>query len=195
MASQKYSAISVLINAHRLRFLVALCILFLLWWVLLGVVEREAGRAEQQGARLMLNQIRSGLVVKGAEIRLKEGGDFRAWAGRNPFEWFESEPARYDGTCPDGWPELGQWCFRTLQNGDKEHKNDTAGVRGRVIFQPRQPITLGERHGSRDTPMAWVVAVEFTDRNGNGRLDDEDLQSGLMLKPVETENESERADD
>lgn len=189
MVGQKYSAMTVLTNSRRLRFLVALCILFILWWVLLGVVEREAGRAEEQGTRLALNQIRSVLVVKGAEIRLAEGTDFRDWAGRNPFEWFDAEPARYDGTCPDGRPEPGQWCFRPLQNGDKEHKNDTVGVRGRVIFQPRQPINLGERQGSRDTPMAWVVAVEFTDRNGNGRLDETDLQSGLRLQPVETKND------
>jgi hypothetical protein len=37
--------------------------------------------------------------------------------------------------------------------------------------------------------MAWVVAVEFTDRNGNGRLDGQDLQSGLRLQPVETQND------
>ncbi|MBJ7278213.1 hypothetical protein [Marinobacter salarius] len=189
MTGQKYSAMSVLINSHRLRVLVALCILFTLWWVLLGVVEREAGRAEQQGTRLMLNQIRSVLVVKGAEIRLQEGADFRALAGRNPFEWFGSEPARYDGTCHDGLPEPGRWCFKPLQTGDKGYKKDTAGAQGQVIFQPRQPITLGDRQGSGDTPMAWVVAVEFTDRNGNGRLDEQDLQSGLRLQPVETQND------
>ena len=104
MTGQKYSAMSVLINSHRLRVLVALCILFTLWWVLLGVVEREAGRAEQEGTRLMINQIRSVLVVKGAEIRLQEGADFRAWSGGNPFEWFGSEPARYDGICHDESP-------------------------------------------------------------------------------------------
>lgn len=185
---------SVLINSHRLRFLVALCILFVLWWVLLGVVEREATRAEQEGARLMLNQIRSVLVVKGAEIRLKEGPDFRAWAGENPFHWFGSKPARYGGICREGHPEPGQWCFRPLQAGDKGYKNDTAGVYGKVIFQPQQPITLGERYGSRAAPLAWVVAVEFTDSNGNGRLDKEDLQSGLMLQPVETQNANERAE-
>ncbi len=184
----------VLINSHRLRFLVALCILFVLWWVLLGVVERESARAEQEGTRLMLNQIRSVLVVKGAEIRLKEGPDFRGWAGRNPFHWFQSKPARYGGICREGQPEPGQWCFKPLQAGDKGYKNDTAGVSGQVIFQPRQPITIGERQGSRTTPLAWVVAVEFTDSNGNGRLDEADLQSGLKLQPVEMENGNERAE-
>lgn len=125
---------SVLINSHRLRVLVALCILFTLWWVLLGVVEREAGRAEQQGTRLMLNQIRSVLVVKGAEIRLQEGADFRALAGRNPFEWFGSEPARYDGTCHDGLPEPGRWCFKPLQTGDKGYKKTRQARRDRLYF-------------------------------------------------------------
>lgn len=182
---------SVLVNSRRLRFLVALCILFVLWWVLLGVVEREAGRAEQQGTRLMLNQIRSVLVVKGAEIRLKERSGFQRWAGKNPFDWFESEPTSYGGVCPEGDPEPGQWCFRPLQAGDKKA---TADPGGRVIFQPRQPITIGERQGNGGAPLAWVVAVEFTDRNGNGRLDEADLQSGLKLQPVEMKNENERAE-
>lgn len=170
----------------------AIAILFVLWWVLLEVVEREAARAEREGARLMLNQIRSVLVVKGAEVRLKEGPDFTSWAGKNPFDWFESAPASYGGICPEGQPEPGQWCFRPLQAGDKGYKNDTAGGHGQVIFQPRQPITLGERQGSRDTALTWFVAVEFTDSNGNGRLDEEDLQSGLKLQPVEQNNTDER---
>lgn len=193
MAGQKYSATSVLTNSRRLRFLAALCILFVLWWVLLGVVEREAGRAEREGTRLMLNQLRSVLVVKGAEIRLQEGPDFRGWAGSNPFDWFESEPASYGGICPEGQSEPGQWCFMPLQAGDNGYKNDTAGERGQVIFQPRQPITVGERQGSRDTPLAWVVAVEYTDSNSNGRLDEADLQSGLKLKPMETKTRNEPA--
>lgn len=194
MATQKYSGMSVLVNSHRLRFLVSLSILFTLGWILLGVLEREAARAEQAGTRLMLNQIRSVLVVNGAEIRLKEGPEFINWAGKNPFEWFESELASYEGICPEGHPGPGKWCFRPLQTSDKGYKYDTAGVRGQVIFQPRQPITIGERQGSRTTPLAWVVAVEFTDSNSNGRLDEADLQSGLMLQPVEMKNENERAE-
>lgn len=194
MASQKYSAMPVLVNSHRARLVVALCILFVLGWVLLGVLEREAARAEQEGTRLMLNQIRSVLVVKGAEIRLKEGPDFRDWAGGNPFDWFDSELASFGGLCPEGRPEPGQWCFRPLQAGDNGYKNETAGEYGQVIFQPRQPITLGERQGNRTTPLAWVVAVEFTDSNGNGRLDEADLQSGLKLQPVEAKNGNERAE-
>lgn len=194
MAGQKYSAASALANVRRLRFLVAICILFVLWWVLLGVVEREATRAEQEGSRLMLNQIRSVLVVKGAEIRLKEGADFRGWAGRNPFHWFQSKPAPYGGICREGQLKPGQWCFKPLQAGDKGYKNDTAGVSGQVIFQPRQPITIGERQGSHTIPLAWVVAVEYTDSNGNGRLDEADLQSGLKLQPVEVKNRNERAE-
>lgn len=191
MTSQKYSAMSVLVNSRRLRFLVALCLLFVLGWVLLGVLEREAARAEQAGTRLMLNQIRSALVVKGAETRLKEGPDFRHLAGGNPFGWFDTGPASYKGLCAEGEPEPGQWCFRPLQAGDK---NDTAVPSGRVIFQPRQPITMGDPQGSDATLLAWVVAVEFTDRNGNGRLDEADLQSGLKLQPVEMKNENERAE-
>ena len=133
------------------------------------------------GTGLMLNQIRSALVVRGAELRLKEGADFTDQAGGNPFDWFESAPASYQGICDEGQPEPGQWCFRPLQVGDK---NDTADPGGRVQYQPRQPITIGERQGNGARPLAWVVAVEFTDRNGNGGLDDADLQSGLKLLPV-----------
>lgn len=193
MAGPQYSAASALASARQLRFLVAIAILFVLWWFLLGALDREAARAEQEGARLTLNQIRSVLVVKGAEIRLREGPDFRDWAGKNPFGWFESTPLKYVGRCPQGRPEPGEWCFRSLQTGDKDDKNDTAGESGQVIFQPRQPITVGERQGSRDTALAWVVGVEYTDSNGNGQLDETDLQSGLMLRPVKMRSENESA--
>lgn len=173
-----------LANYRRLRLAVVFSILAVLIWLLLDSIEKETKRAEQQGARLMLNQIRSMLVVKGAEIRLDGRKSFEAQVGANPFPWFKSAPPRYTGVCPEGFPKPGRWCFQPLQTDNNGYKKPEQGESGRVIFRPTQPITLEERYGSRETVLSWTVGVEFRDRNGNGRMDREEPQSGLKLIPT-----------
>jgi|AntRauTorcE11898_2_1112593.scaffolds.fasta_scaffold45104_1 hypothetical protein len=173
-----------LANARRMRLAVGICILMVLFWMLLDSLERQAIQAQQQGARLVLNQIRSMLVVKGAEVRLNGRIDYGDQAGANPFEWFESPPAGYGGICPGGKPTDGQWCFKPLPAGNNGYKKARQGGPGKVIFRPNQPITLENRPGSREAPLAWVVGIEFQDRNGNGRLDSDETRSGLKLDPT-----------
>jgi hypothetical protein len=171
-------------NSGRLRLAVGISILLVLAWMLLDSLERQAVEAEKQGARLVLNQIRSMLVVKGAEIRLSGQSDFSAQAGANPFEWFEIPPGGYGGICSSGTSASGQWCFKLLPAGNNGYKKNQQAGQGQVIFRPNQPITLEDRPGSREAPLAWVVGIEFRDRNGNGRLDRDEPQSGLKLEPV-----------
>lgn len=178
-------------SRHRFQLLVSLCLLGVAVWFLFSALEREIRRAEQESARLVLNQLRGALVVKGAEIRLTEGTDFRGWAGSNPFLWLDPPPTRYAGEC-DRLPQPGQWCYRP--SGRTPGEMDTNGKRGQLIFLPRQPITLGERQGSREAVLRWIVGVEFTDRNGNGRLDDNDRQTGLWLQPVENDHQRNTQD-
>lgn len=161
------------------RALVCVGIIGVLVWQLLDSLEREAVRLQEQVALLTLNQLRSALVVRGAEIKLKHGGDYRSWQGKNPFEWLDGGPARYVGICPQEGAAPGRWCFMPDEGSD--------GETGRIMFRPGQPITIGERQGNRQTPLYWEVGVEFTDRNGNGRLDASDRQTGLKLVPVGTD--------
>lgn len=177
-------AASGLANARRLRMGVVIAIVLVLVLVLLDSLEDELTRAQQQGAKLTLNEIRSVLVIKGAETRLNGSVDYAAQAGANPFEWFEKTPPGYIGICAAELPEPGKWCFKPLQNGDTGYKKAERTVQGQVIFRPNQPITLEDRQGSREAPLAWVVGIEFRDRNGNGRLDSDEPQSGLKLEPT-----------
>lgn len=170
-------------SARRLRLAVGIGILLVLIWVLLDSLEKQMLQVEQQGAKLVLNQLRSMLVVKGAEARLSDQIEYSAQAGANPFEWFETPPESYGGVCPEGLPTSGQWCFKPLPTGNSGYKKPQQAGQGRVIFRPNQPITLEERHGSREAPFEWVVGIEFQDRNGNGRLDRDEPQTGLKLEP------------
>ena len=47
----------------------ATSVLAIAMWFLLDAIEQTQYRAEQQSARLMLNQVRSALVVRGAEAK------------------------------------------------------------------------------------------------------------------------------
>jgi hypothetical protein len=186
---------SGLANARRLRLGLVAAILLVLVWVLLDSLEDELARAQQQGAKLTLNQIRSVLVVKGAEVRLNGSVDYEAQAGRNPFAWFETTPPAYIGICAAELPKPGKWCFKPLQTGNTGYKKPEQADLGQVIFRPNQPITLEDRQGSREAPLAWVVGIEFRDRNGNGRLDSDEPQSGLKLEPTEVTQARESDND
>ncbi|MDI9246673.1 hypothetical protein [Marinobacter sp. CHS3-4] len=171
-------------NSRRLRLAMVMTVLLVLSWLLLDSLEDALERAQEQSAKLTLNQIRSVLVVKGAEIRLSSDRHLEAQAGANPFEWFEEPPAGYTGICGAASPEPGKWCFRPLQTGNAGYKKAEQAGSGRVIFRPSQPINLEERQGSREAPLGWVVGIEFQDRNGNGSLDEDEPQSGLKLVPT-----------
>jgi len=168
-------------GARRMRVGLVIGIFLVLVWVLLDVLEQELKRAQQQSAKLTINQIRSVLVIKGAEVRLNGRANYEEQAGRNPFEWFETAPIGYSGPCDPEMPAPGKWCFRPLPTGNTGYKKPERAEQGQVIFRPNQPITLVDRQGSREAPLAWVVGIEFRDRNGNGRLDKDEPQSGLKL--------------
>jgi len=182
-------------GARRMRVGLVIGIFLVLVWVLLDVLEQELKRAQQQSAKLTINQIRSVLVIKGAEVRLNGSVDYEAQAGRNPFAWFETTPPAYIGICAAELPKPGKWCFKPLQTGNTGYKKPEQADLGQVIFRPNQPITLEDRQGSREAPLAWVVGIEFRDRNGNGRLDSDEPQSGLKLEPTEVTQARESDND
>lgn len=169
---------------RRFRFWVSLCLIGVLFWFLIGALERQADRAERVAVGVVLNQVRSALVIKAAEIRVTGDSRYQDWTGTNPMALLKSAPSAYRGLCNGNSPEPGQWCFavQTFEGG-------IGGESGILIYQPDQPIVLETQKGSRDSALKWTVTTEFTDRNGNGRLDDDDLTTGLKLEPLIKRNE------
>lgn len=77
---------------------IALLVLFILWWVLLGRLESALQQAEQQSVDMVLTQLRSALVVKGAEAMLSREQSLSKLEGQNPFNWVDHQWANYQAT-------------------------------------------------------------------------------------------------
>lgn len=97
-------------NHRRFQWLAAFCLLGVAVTVLLVSLERTAAQAERQSVQLMLNQLRSALVVKGAEVMLT-GGRLEDWQGSNPVEFLQSAPLNWSGDCSGTEHRKGSWCF------------------------------------------------------------------------------------
>lgn len=172
-------------NPRWLRNLVALLLLFTLLWLLLGVFERELQRAEEQAANRVLAQLRSALVIRGAEVMLDRQASLEEQEGINPFDLLDYQWGSYAGQCAGSIPEPGSWCFRART------QKETAGQgRGWLIYNPRQSITLLDRQANAEEPLAWTVTTEFVDSNGNGRREQSERATGLRLKPVSLSEQS-----
>lgn len=179
MAERAWSSANGLANARRVRLLIALLVLFTLWWVLLGKLEREFQRAEQQSVNMVLSQLRSALVVKGAEAMLSREQNLAQLAGQNPFEWLDHQWPMYQGQCSEGEPRPGQWCFAP---GLQKETGETG--KGWLIYNPKQPITIDGEVAEPDQPLAWAVTTEFADRNRNNLREQDERPTGLRLTPV-----------
>lgn len=179
MQAQRLSGAEGLKFARGFRFAVSLMLLALLWWFLLGVLERQTQRAEEQSANMVINQLRASLVIKGAEVMLSRGERLKDQEGINPFELIEHQWPSYAGLCQRSKPEPGTWCFwRHIQ------KETVTKPEGWLIYTPNQPITLYGRAAEAGEPLAWMVATEFADRNKNGRREQKERTTGLKLAPV-----------
>ncbi|MFO7530446.1 MAG: hypothetical protein R6W86_16880 [Marinobacter sp.] len=97
-------------NHRRFLWLVAFCLLGMAVSALLVSLERTAAQAERQSVQLMLNQLRSALVVKGAEVMLT-GGRLEDWQGLNPVNLLQSAPMNWGGDCSGAEHRKGIWCF------------------------------------------------------------------------------------
>jgi hypothetical protein len=140
-------------NRSRFQWALVTCLLSVAVLVLLNSVERVATDAEKQGVQLMLNQFRSALVVKGAEVMLANG-DLKEWQGNNPAELLDRLPPNWLGDCPEADSgkdlEEGTWCF------EKD--------RGLVVFTPNwASFSLLDAEGEETSePLAWRVEPEYT---------------------------------
>lgn len=179
MAERAWSSANGLATARRVRLLIALMVLFTLWWVLLGKLEREFLRAEQQSVNMVLSQLRSALVVKGAEAMLSREQNLAQLAGDNPFEWLDHQWPMYLGLCIEGPPKPGQWCFAL-----RLQKETGETGKGWLIYNPKQPITIEGKVAEPDQPLAWAVTTEFADRNRNNLRAQDQRLTGLRLAPV-----------
>ncbi|MCG7201393.1 hypothetical protein MD273_16775 [Marinobacter pelagius] len=136
-------------NHRRFQCLVAICLLGVAVWVLLFSVERTATRAEQQGMQLMLNQLRSALVVKGAEVMLASGESLEQWSGTNPVSLLRETPRNWGGACSEGGPQPGTWCF-----------SESSGL---LLYQPRWLDSVAEGES-----LQWRVVTEFVESGESG---------------------------
>lgn len=163
--------------------MITLIILALLMWLLLGVLEKEIRKAEQQSAQLILNQLRASLVIKGAEVLLNRAEHLEQYEGLNPFDLVEHPWHNYAGHCQATKNKPGTWCF--LSPEQKETMN--AG-RGWLIYTANQPISLQGRDAGAGEVLAWTVTTDYVDRNKNGRREQNERSTGLQLEPVSFED-------
>jgi hypothetical protein len=176
--------------SRKFRLAVVLVLLGVLWWFLLGVLERETRNAEERAANMVISQLRSALVIKGAEIMLSRGGRLAEHRGINPFELVEHQWGNYAGQCQAEDPAPATWCFRV-----KEQKETENGPKGWLIYKLGQPITIDGRQTNQEQPLAWLVTMEFADRNGNGAREQEERLTGLKLAPVSLTEEAAQTQD
>lgn len=179
MAGQRLGDSGGLKSARWFRNLVAVILLFVLFWFLLDALERELQRAEEQAVNLVLSQLRSALVVKGAEVMLDQHASLAEQEGINPFELMTHQWGNYVGHCDDDWPEPGAWCFT-----EGTQKETVKPGRGWLIYNPKQPISIQSRQTKGDEALAWKVVTEFSDRNGNGQREKDERLTGLRMLPV-----------
>jgi hypothetical protein len=72
----------------------------------------------------------------------------------------------------------GQGCFRV------SGQSVLGRPIGTLIFQSGQPVTEGLQKATKNQVLVWRVVIQHIDRNGNDRLDSEDLPTGLKLGRV-----------
>ncbi|WP_257900513.1 hypothetical protein [Marinobacter sp. F4206] len=159
-------------------------------WFLLDVFERETRKAEEQAANMVINQLRSALVIKGAEVMLSRQGRLDDQEGMNPFDLVDHQWPNYAGPCQRPESDPGTWCFWRGEEAGK-----AAGPDGWLIYTPKQPITLYGRNALGGEPLAWTVTTDFADRNKNGEREHQERSTGLKLAPVLLTEKSVRAQD
>lgn len=190
MLTARTSGASGLALSRKFRFAVVLTILGVLWWFLLGVLERETRNAEERAANMVISQLRSALVIRGAEVMLSRGGRLAEHRGINPFELVEHRWGNYSGQCQGAQLASATWCFRVGEQKETEN-----GAKGWLIYNPGQSITIDSREANEEQPLAWAVTTEFADRNGNGAREQEERLTGLKLAPLSLTEEAAQTQD
>lgn len=159
-------------SRRRFRWLVALSVLVFAAWFLLDALAETSQRAERQSVRLMLNQVRSALVVRGSEAMLARDQSLEALRGLNPLallRW-EGEQPRLEEDCtalPAG--ERG-WCFDTGQHW--------------LVYQPGQRLVVEGRRREAGESFAWQVQVNYATTVKQGK-NNEKRATGLKLVEVD----------
>ncbi|WP_148312750.1 hypothetical protein [Marinobacter similis] len=159
--------------------MVALIIMALLWWWVLGALDRRAGSVEQVAVDSELSQLRAAVLIKSAEAMLERPQGFYARVGGNPFEWLKQEWRRYQGGCDGSYPPVGHWCFWV--SVQKETINHPKGW---LIYRPNRPITLAGRQFGPVAPAAWRVTVEHVGVPNDASRNSGRRAGGLLLEMV-----------
>lgn len=165
-------------NRRRFRWLVALTLLGFAVWFLLDALEETTARAERQSVRLMLNQVRSALVVRGAEAMLVRGESLESLQGLNPLTLLQQDgdepwPRQH---CTALAPDDRGWCFDTGQRW--------------LVYQPAQLLVVEGRRREPGGRFVWQVQVDYAGTVKNGK-NTEKRATGLKLVEIDSDQVSE----
>ncbi|MFE8072915.1 hypothetical protein QQM79_17790 [Marinobacteraceae bacterium S3BR75-40.1] len=148
------------LSSRRLSVWLSVMIIGVLVWVLLGRLEREAGRSEEQLLRMHLNEIRMQLVLDIALWRIHgKRQSLQALLQRDPLKAMEEPPPGYIGDCPAAIPQKpGLWCFDAGRN--------------ELVYRPHFITTFEGRPLTGEGVWRWRVSMDAKD------------DSNLSLEPV-----------
>lgn len=164
-------------DRRRFRALVAFSVLGLAVWFLLDAIAETQYRAEREMARLMLNQVRSALVVRGAEAMLARNEPVENLEGLNPLPLLDfGDGPGFEQRCQDLAPMDRGWCFDEQQRW--------------LVYQPGQPLTLEGRQREPGDPFLWQVQVEHASTVKQGKNSGK-RATGLKLAEVDRRQVSE----
>ncbi len=156
----------------RFHTLAALCVLGIAVWFLLDSLDATIARAEQQNVKLVLNQVRSALVVKGAEVMLARKEPLTRYQGMNPLPLLGNGSGVANRRCPAALSDSRKgWCF---DEGP-----------GWLVYQAIRGLTMGQRTAEPGQPLAWQVCVEYTQSVKNGK---NKMKRGVGLTLVEVDH-------
>mgnify|MGYP001627813601 CR=1 FL=1 len=165
-------------NRRRFRWLVALALLGFAMWFLLDALEATTERAERQGVRLMLNQVRSALVVRGAEATLVRDETLESLEGLNPLSLLkrEEDEAWPQEHCSALAPDDRGWCFDIGQRW--------------LVYQPAQSLVIEGRQRGNGERFIWQVRVDYAGTVKNGKNTGK-RATGLKLVEIDSDQVSE----
>ncbi len=134
--------------------ILALLVLGGVLYYLADRVEDRLTEAEETAVRVVLNNLRSQLVIEqSTAMAAREPQRLGRLQSSNPMELVAEVPHGYIEVCPEGAPSPGSWCFE---------EQDGAGV---LWYYPRFAIEV-EGFDAGAERLGWRLRVDTEDDRG-----------------------------